>query len=380
MRTPFLVGVLVVAACKDKPAASPPPPSPAAAKDAQVLDAPLDAWTICKGALEKAATAPYTKRVKQILDACTPCGPWEPILGWGKLASEGGLDPRVIEQAMAACNAWCTPEAKSKFIGTLDDARAKETRTPWRLLGETCTESVSAVPDARNVSAPWFALDRVGRWAATQPGGQAVLDAVEIPVPPVTMTGVGFALAEAPVVKPASPAEHVSVNSAELTVGTLPKAKLGAKGITVVGGPYPGDPIKEKDLAARLAKATGPVALFAAGGLPAARVAVAVKAAGGVPLQLAVRATSGVPTWNAYGVVPIKLGAQVDAAGVNLTLGATPDDTLIAIKAAGAAALTKAPPTVNVSKDATVAGLASVLGALAYFDVQNATLVVSAKP
>lgn len=380
MRTPLLVAVLVVAACKDKPAAAPPPAPPKPAADAQVIDAQLDAWGTCKAALEKAANAPYTKRVKQILDACAPCGDWAPILGWQKRPEDGGPDRRVIEQAMAGCNAWCVPDAKSTFMGTLDDARAKETRTPWRELGEVCKEQVSATPDPRNVSAPWFALDRVGRWAATQEGGPAVLAAVEIPLPPVTLTGSGFVLAEAPVVKPASPVEHLSINATELTVGTLPKGKLGANGITVTGGPYPGEPIKDKDLAARLAKATGPVAIFAPAGLPAQRVATAVKLAGDVPLQLAVKATSSVPGWNAYGVVPIKLGNKVEPAGVQLTLGATPDDALQAIKAAGAAALTKTPPTLRIGKEATVTGLANVLGALSYFDVPSVTLVVSSKP
>jgi hypothetical protein len=378
MRTLLLVGLL--AACKDKPAATPPPAPEKPARDAQVIDAPLDPWARCKAALEKAATAPYTKRVKQILDACTPCGDWAPILTWQKRPEDGGPDRRVIEQAMTRCNAWCVPDAKSVFMGTLDDARAKETRTPWRELGELCKEHVSAVPDARNVSAPWFALDRVGRWAATQPGGQAALDAVELTVPPVTLTGSGFQLAEAPVVKPASPAEHLSVSAAELSIGTLPKGKLGPNGITVTGGPYPGDPIKDQDLAARLAKASGPVVVFAPAGLPAARVAHAVKLAGDTPLQLAVKATSGVAGWNAYGVVPPKLGNKVDPAGVPLTLGATPDATLQAIKAAGADPLVKAPPTLSIGKEATVTSLATVLGALAYFDVPSVTLVVSAKP
>jgi len=79
--------------------------------------------------------------------------------------------------------------------------------------------------------------------------------------------------------------------------------------------------------------------------------------------------------WNAYGVVPLTLSAKVDPAGVKLSLGATPDEALKAIKDAGASAFTKAPPTVTVGKDATVAGLANVLGALAYFEVTSVTLV-----
>ena len=51
------------------------------------------------------------------------------------------------------------------------------------------------------------------------------------------------------------------------------------------------------------------------------------------------------------------------------------DEALAAIKAAGPPSLTKAPPTVTVGKDATVTGLANVLGALAYFEVTSVTLV-----
>lgn len=374
----LLAGVLVAAACKDKPAA-PPPPQPAKPVDAQVLDAASDAWAACKRALERAATAPATRRVQTILDGCKPCGPWDPILGWQTPPERGGPDRRVIEQAMTACDAWCEGDAKLKFMGTLDDARVKQSRAPWRELGEACTDKVSAVPDTRYLSAPWFALDRVARWAATQPGAQPVLDAVELVVPPVSVTGAGFVIAEAPVVKPASPAEHLTVTAVELTVGTLPKAKLGANGIAVTGGPFPGDKVDDKALGARLAKATVPVALIAPAGLPALRVAAAVKAANGAPLQLAATATSGVPGWNAYGLVPVTLGATVDRAGVRLALGASPDAALQAIKAAGADALRKAPPTVSIAKDATVAGLANVLGALAYFEVPRATLV-PAKP
>ena len=373
----LVAGLLLAAACKDKPAASPPPP--AKPIDAQVIDAAPDAWTACRHALEQAASAPATRRVQTILDGCRPCGPWEPILGWQTPPDRGGPDRRVIEQAMTGCDAWCDGDAKMRFMGTLDDARVKQSRTPWRELGETCKDKVSAVPDARYLSAPWFALDRVARWAATQPDARPVLDAVELVLPPVSLTGAGFVLAEAPVVKPASVAEHLTVTAAELTVGALPKGKLGANGITVSGGPFPGEKIADKALAARLAKATGPVALIAPAGLPAARVVAAVKAANGAPLQLAATATSGVPGWSAYGLVPVTLGATTDRAGITLALGASPDAALQAIKAAGADALRKAPPTVRVAKDATVAGLANVLGALAYFEVPAASLV-PAKP
>jgi hypothetical protein len=374
MRT-LALGLVLIAGCKDKPAA-PPAPAPVPAK---VIDAPIDAadpWTRCKTALAHAATAPATRRVQAILDGCMPCGEWTPILGWQLTPEHGGPDRRALDRAMTACDAWCVGDAKERFLGVVDDARVQESRAPWRALGEVCKAKVSATPDARYMSAPWFALDRVARWAAAQPGGQALLDAIELRVPAVSLTGVGVVLPEAPVVKPATPTTQVTVTASELSVGTLPTAKLDATGVVVTGGPYPGPSIAEKALAARLAKVRGPIALFAPAGLPATRVVAAVKAAGAAELQLAVQATSGVVGWKAYGLAPITLGTKPDAAGVELALGATPDAAVKAIKTAGPDALRKAPPTVQLAKGATVEDLATVLGALAYFEVTRVNLVV----
>ena len=142
--------------------------------------------------------------------------------------------------------------AEEDHFGVVDDARVQESRAPWRALGEVCKAKVSATPDARYMSAPWFALDRVARWAAAQPGGQALLDAIVLRVPPVSLTGVGVVLPEAPVAKPATPAAQVTVTASALSVGTLPTATLGANGLVVTGGPYPGQAITDKTVVSKV--------------------------------------------------------------------------------------------------------------------------------
>ncbi|MFN0247547.1 MAG: hypothetical protein ACKV2T_11725, partial [Kofleriaceae bacterium] len=169
MRKIALVFVCGLVACRDKPKPSPAPEAPLASSDAGVADAskwnvenhapivdaappPEGDWAVCKAALEKVPSAPPTKRLEMIIEACRPCGEWKPILDWQTLQEEGGPNRKVIEGAMAGCNAWCNPNAKIRFMGALDDARASKTRTPWRELAQQCKEDVSARPDGRFVT------------------------------------------------------------------------------------------------------------------------------------------------------------------------------------------------------------------------------------
>ncbi|HEU4733623.1 MAG TPA: hypothetical protein VFT22_37270, partial [Kofleriaceae bacterium] len=249
-RGALAVLAVVLAACKGGRRESPPqeaaPPTPA---DAATADANLEA---CRQAAARAPSLPAAERASALLDACRPCGDWEPLLSWNTPVTDGGPPRAAIERAMAACNAYCQPGARQRFLGTLDEARGQPTRTPWRLLGEICGDAVSAVPDARFMGAPYFALDRIARAI----GDPAVLAAIEIPLPALTISGVGVDLPPAPAAPPtvdAGPAA-LTVDAAQILLGVLPVGKLSATGVAVTGD-YPGAAIEPRALAAALARA-----------------------------------------------------------------------------------------------------------------------------
>jgi hypothetical protein len=375
---------LVLVACKDKaPAKKEPrvvidngPTHPVIPVDA-APPAPSD-WSICKAALEKAATEPETKRASGILQGCNPCGDWTPILEWQKSPEDGGVDRRKIEQAMAGCTAWCTPQAKDQFMGALDDAREKKTRTPWRALGTACKEKVSAVPDARFLNAPYFALDRVARWAATQTGGEAALAGVDLPLPAITQTSVGVTLPSSPVTSPDTNTVQLTLTTAGVSLGTMPHAKMTKDGIVPQGEPYPGAQVTLKDLPKALEKVGGKASVFAHPNLPAGKLAELVAAAKGGQLVLASASHAGPIGWDQHGVTPVMLSAVKMPDAIILTLGASPDDAVKLIKATPPEKL-KNGTIIQLHADSTVGGLATVLGSLAYFEVPAATLVVAPK-
>jgi len=379
-------------ACKDKPksdpvAPPPPPPSDASKWSVEHHAIPVDAapppegdWAVCKAALEKAVTAPPTKRIEMIIDACHPCGEWKPILDWQTLQEDGGPNRKVIDSTMAGCKAWCTPNAKVRFMGALDDARASKTRTPWRELAQQCGEEVSARPDGRFLNAPYFALDRIARWAATQPDGAKVLEPIIIPLPAVTQTGVGVKLPDSAVTKPDVVPVQITITPAGITVGAMPVAKLAANGVLPQGEPYPGTSVTVKQLAAAVKKLGGTkAAIFAHPNLPALAVLDAIGAAG-VPVVLAVTSSMGPPGWAQHGIAPIELRvSKPTAGGVDLALDDTGNAAMVEVKKLGAE-LAKRSISINVDKKATVASLATLLGALAYFEVLSVNVNPAGKP
>jgi hypothetical protein len=384
MRAALLLVPLTLVACKDKPAAKkeprvvidngpthPPIPVDAA-------PAPPGDWDVCKAALEKAATEPTTKRAHGILEGCHPCGDWAPILEWQKARADGGIDGKKIEQALAGCTAWCTPQAKDQFMGALDDAREKKTRAPWRALGTACKEKVSAVPDSRFLNAPFFALDRVARWAATQPGGEAALAGIDLPLPAITQTGVGITLPVSPVTSPDSNTAQLTLTAGGLSIGTMPHAKMTKDGIVPVGEPYPGAPVALKDLPKALEKAGSKASIFAHPNVPAAKLVELVASAKGAQLMLASASHAGPTGWEQHGVTPVMLSTVTPPDAVVLTLGASPDDAVKLIKATPPDKL-KAGTVIKLNADSTVGGVATVLGSLAFFEVPAATLVVAKK-
>lgn len=388
--TPVRIALVLagLAACKDKAS---PPPAKTVPGDAGPSDGPkwmtehppiaVDAapppegeWAACKAALEKAVTAPPTKRVDLILDACHPCGDWKPVLDWQTLQEDGGPNRKTIDAAMGGCTAWCSPNAKVRFMGALDDARANKTRTPWRELAEQCGEGVSARPDGRFVTAPYFALDRVARWAATKPDGAKALEPVVIPLPAVTQTGVGVLLPETAVTRPDLLPVQVTVTTAAITVGAMPVAKLAANGVVPQGEPYPGTAVANKDLAAAVKKFGDKVALFAHPQLPATAVRDLLPYIG-APTFLAVLSSIGPTGWKQHGTSPVQLRVMKPTPGaIVIELDDTGQAAIAEVKKIGAD-VAKKPVELALDDKATVGGLAQVLGALAYFEVTDVNLV-----
>ena len=372
--------LLALVACRDHEAA--PKQQPITTPDATPDAAPVATdWGRCRSALAGAPRLPAQRRASTLIEACTPCGDWTPLLDWQKPHAEGGPTRDAIEAALLACKAYCDPNAKQRFLGTLDAARGKHTRGPWRWLGEMCKAEVSAVPDSRFVTAPYFALDRIGRAVAANPDLAPLLAAIEIPLPAVSVTGAGIELVESPGVDPEIGTAALTINDRSFQLAALPRARLGAEGVTLIGKaePYPGVAITgAKALEAQLAAlgATGVIALFAPPALPATRVLDALALTGTHDVRLAAQ-IRGAPTgWELTGTVPISLRGK-GPTKVTLALGASADGAITDAKArkpelAGGAAIA-------IGKDATVAGLAKLVGALVYFDVKQVVLV-RAKP
>ncbi len=280
--------------------------------DAGVID--VD-WGSCEAALRRAATEPLDARPQIVIDGCKVCGDWMPLLRWRTPQQDQGPTRAQIETAMGQCNAYCDPTAKQRFIGTLDNARGGPTRTPWRWLGEVCKGAVSAVPDNRFTTAPYFALDRIGR-AASAKGGEVanLLAAVELPLPAVSITGAGITLPDVETgVTPTAGPVAITLIGGAIHLAKLPRARLGANGVTVDLGNNPGDEVKAADLGPALKKLVAgektSIAILAPVAMPAwSLVGVIATAAPIAPVYLAVNAPAP-EGWELPGTIPITLEA-----------------------------------------------------------------------
>lgn len=338
-------------------------PSGVVAADAALPDANLDS---CRAAAATAVGLPAHERAKTLLDACKPCGDWDPLLRWSIPAGNGGPSREAITSTLVACKAYCDPNAKQRFLNNLDDARGQDTRKPWRLLGEICGAEVSAVPDARYMSPEYFALDRIARaLALTVP--------LDIPLPAVTVTGIGIT---PPNVVPAVPqpgAPLLTVDATQVLLGAMPLAALTATGLTVHGD-YPGAPVALSALSAALGKLDLPAVVLASAALRAARIAAVVASGDGRSFRLAA-ALPGPGGWTVPGAIPIDLTGRSRGVSVALTLSGEESSTLAAVAAAPAADLTRASVKVTVDDAARVDALAHVLAALANRGATTAVLV-----
>jgi hypothetical protein len=362
-----VVVLALLVACQGKDA-----PKPAAKPPADAAIVAVD-WAGCEAALKTAATSPATRRAQLILDACQPCGDWAPLLHWNVLPGEGGPARLVIENRMLACG-YCEPEAKQRFLGALDNARGSESRVPWRVLGEVCRERVGALPDARYMSAPYYALDRIARAAGARPALVPLLAAIDLPLPALSVSGAGYELPTGAVASPTAGPTQITITLTELRVGPLPHATLGPTGIAVVadGDPYPGTLVPPGKLGEALAKITGPIALIAPTGLPARRIAEVVDAAGPHDLRLAVVGPGSPEGWIVPGTIPMTLQPLLAGGKPRvLALGDSADPAVKDLKTNPAGETVVA---IDLGPDATTKSLAKLLGALAFQGAHAAML------
>jgi hypothetical protein len=364
----LLIALVVLVACQSKPKDPPSQPPPRPIDAGAPADANLDT---CRTNATKIASLPSVQRAQALLDSCRPCGDWQPLLQWNNPPDIGGPSRASIEQTMLACNAFCDPNAKQRFLGTLDAARGQDTRGPWRHLGEVCKAEVSAEPDTRFMGPTYFALDRIARAI----GDPALLAAIQVPLPALSVSGVGVSLPLGPLRPADAGFGAITVDAAHIQLGSLPIAQLSPTGLRV-SGDYPGTALDGKALAVALTTPAldgKPIAVLAPRELPATRIVDVIAAAGGHELRLAVGAR-GPGGWSVPGTIPIAMIARPVAAGLRLTLDGTPDLAIKAATAAPRAQLTAAPVTIALTPAATVANLASLLGALVFFEVKTVAI------
>ena len=345
MRRTVLV-LACLAACKPHSHAQP------AARDAAASAAPAIDWAACTQALA-ARTDGWEAAA---LHACAPCD-LATLLAWQRPAADGGPSRQAIGAAMTGCHAFCSGSAHERFMATLDAARGVD-RAPWRYLGQMCKDQVGASTEAeRFMSAPLFALDRMAR-AVGAHGDKpaAALAAIDLPLPPLTISGTGPTL-------PADLGDGIALTpgrlaltliGTQLYLGRLPHARLDTYGIHVVasGTPYPGDAIKDTDLAAKVAAGT-PLPVLALAAAPAAPLADIVAHAPRISLELAVARPPVLGDWMRVAVLPVSLvGATPTRPGGVINLDGPPLAPPPAVTG---------PIIVSLGPHATVAQLAQLL-------------------
>jgi hypothetical protein len=185
-------------------------------------------------------------------------------------------------------------------------------------LGDTCH---AEFPQSRFVSAPLFALDRIARAVASKGGPLATdLAAIELPLPPVSPSGVGPVLADVTGAVPKVGEIEVTVLGDKIFVGRMPRAHMGAGGLAVNLGKdgYPGvetdvGKLPEALKAAIAGDAAATITLLAPHAMPAqGLVAIAAAAAPVAPLYLAANATQSPEGWALAGAIPVQLSTEGD--------------------------------------------------------------------
>lgn len=276
--------------------------------------------------LGSAANASFNARPQMLVDSCPVCD-WKTILAW----SDNATRSDVLQKALESCDAFCTGDSKMKFMAGVDAARGTANDTPWRKLAQACGDKVDAATDHRFMSAPYFALDRIGR--ALAKANALELDTLVVPLPAQSVAGTGVLLPTVDVgggasdpIAPVVPDVAITLLGEQILVANLPSAKLGANGVEVNMGkePYPGKAVSLADVPATLTAMTGGdkskwVALLAPTSMPADKlVPVVAAAAPVVSLHLAVAAPKSPAGWQLPAVLATPLsiadnGVQVTA-------------------------------------------------------------------
>jgi hypothetical protein len=261
-------------------------------------------WDHCLQTLHTVPQLPDMARTQALLEGCEVCGDWRPLIEWNTPHEKAGPTRQDIEERMVACGAFCSSDAKQKFMGALDAQRGMPGRGPWRYLGDVCKDKVSAVPDSRYESAPYFALDRIARLASAHGVDTADLVLkIDLPLPAFSLTGNGVDVPDASGELVTAPAVQVTLLGDGPHVGKLPRAHLGAGGVMVDWGgqPYPG-PKVEPDALAEAIHALDPsphpkVTLFVPREMPRAKADEMLGKAPDVEFHLAATAPSFLPGW-----------------------------------------------------------------------------------
>jgi len=324
MKWPLVL--VLLAACKGKHDT----PKPAQGSAGSGSAAPIQ-WKVtasCKHAIQMAATVGLGSRPKILITGCQVCTPdWTPILSWNTRPEDGGPPRTAIEKAMLDCHAYCNPNARQRFLGSLDAARGTDMRTPWRELATACKDEVSAVPDARFMGGAYFALDRIARAVGAEGGDTATaLAALELPLPAVSVSGVGPVLPDVDGTAQDASLVEVTVLGDKIFVGKLPRAHLTASGIHVDLGEtgYPGAQTDRSKLVEALRYAIGDakdptITLLAPHAMPAQDLLPIVAAAVQVaPVHLAANWVDAPEGW----ALPADLHVALESAGDPVTVTA----------------------------------------------------------
>jgi hypothetical protein len=139
--------------------------------------------------------------------------------------------------------------------------------------------------------------------------------ALELPLPAVSVTGAGITLPDVDDgVSPTAGPLAITVMGDGLHVAKLPRARLGASGVAVDLGNYPGDVVKLDQLGPALTKLAGgdanaAITIIAAVAAPAQQLVAITEAAAKVaPVYLAVNAHGAPEGWDLPGTIPVALG------------------------------------------------------------------------
>lgn len=307
-----LLLLVALVACKDK-----------APKDKQVATATTDtspAYRVdskCKSVIEKLPSLPINARPQALLEGCQVCGDSKVLLAW----NQDGTTPEALQKTLESCNAFCTGDAKMKFIAAANKAKGTSNDMAWRKLADACGDKVDAATDHRFMSAPYFALDRIARAVG--------LEQTEIPLPPLTIAGTGIVLPDLEEgVSSKVGIYHVSLIGDQIFIGKLPRAKLDAKGLEVTND-YPGQQVALADLPAALKKLidndpTETLTLLAPHAMPAENLVPVIQAAGAIaPLYLAATAHESPADWQLPGAILVAIGPDGDG-----TIGVTGEMTV----------------------------------------------------